>query len=73
MTIYDGEERRRETHISEDQIEKIAERAADKAVAKVTDEVYKLVGKSVLEKLFYIVGAIAVGAYFWMQSKGVVK
>jgi len=63
-------ERRKELQLSDEHIEQIAERAAEKAVKKMTDQVYKAVGKSVLQKLFYITGAIAVAGYFWLQSKG---
>lgn len=63
-------ERRKELQLSDDHIEEIAERAAEKAVKKMTDQVYKAVGKSVLQKLFYITGAICLAGYFWLQSKG---
>ena len=53
-------------------IEKIAERAAEKAVEKLTKHVYQEVGKSVVSKFVYIVGACSVGLYLWMKSKGVI-
>lgn len=65
-------ERRKEIQLSDEHIEIIAERAAEKAVKKMTDEVYKTVGKGVIEKLLYITGALAVALYFWLQSKGVI-
>lgn len=70
---YDGPERRSEPHISESQIEEIAERAAQRAMAKLTDEAYRTIGKGVLNKLFYIVGVLVTAAYFWATSKGLVK
>ncbi len=59
--------------LTEAQIEEIAERAANKAVAKLTDQVYREVGKNVLQKFTYVVGAIAVALFLWLQSKGLIK
>lgn len=60
-------------HLTEEQIENIAERAATKAVAKIEVHLYTTVGKSVLNKLAYIVGVIVVSVYFYLQSKGFIK
>lgn len=59
--------------LTDEQIERIAEKAADKAVAKLTDHVYREVGKGVVQKLFYIVGAITLAAFLWFKSGGWVK
>lgn len=59
--------------LTEAQIEEIAERAANKAVAKLTDQVYREVGKNVVQKFTYIVGAIAVALFLWLQTKGIIK
>lgn len=59
--------------LTEAQIEEIAERAANKAVAKLTDQVYREVGKNVIQKFTYIVGAIAVALFLWLQTKGIIK
>lgn len=56
--------------LTEEQIDAIAERAAEKAIQKVTDHSYKEVGREVLQKLFYIVGAAVIGATLWLKSKG---
>ena len=53
-------------------LEKLAERAAEKAIEKLTNHVYQEVGKSVISKFVYIVGACSVGLYLWMKSKGVI-
>jgi len=66
-------ERRKELQLSDEHIEQIAERAATKAMAKLTDEVYRSVGKGVVNKLFLVVGVLATCAYFWAQSKGLLK
>ena len=68
---YNGPERRSQAHLSEEQIEDIAEKAAEKAIEKLTGEVYKAVGKSVIQKVFWIAGAISVGAYLYLKKIGV--
>lgn len=59
--------------LTEAQIEKIAEKAAAKAVAKLTDHVYREVGKGVVTKLFWIVGVVCTAAFLWFQTKGLIK
>lgn len=61
-------ERRKTAQLNEEQIEDIAERAAAKAIEKLTERVYHEVGKSVISKLLYIVGSVALGVYFWFQG-----
>lgn len=58
------------TPLTEEQIEEIAERAAERAMKKLTDHMYKEVGRSVINKLFWIVGVISVGLYMWLKQKG---
>jgi len=59
--------------LTDEQIERIAERAAEKAVTKLTDHVYREVGKSIVQKFIYIVGVTAVAFFLWAQSKGLIK
>lgn len=59
--------------LSEAEIDEIAEKAAEKAIEKLTNQVYQGVGRSVVEKFIWIVGALVVGAYIWAQSKGFIK
>lgn len=59
--------------LTDAQIEKIAEKAAEKAVAKITDRVYRDVGKNVVQKLFWVIGVISIALFFWLQSKGLIK
>jgi len=67
-------ERRFDNHkLTEEQMEAIAERAANKALAKITDLAYREVGKSVVSKLFYITGVVSVALYLYLQSKGFIK
>jgi tetrahydromethanopterin S-methyltransferase subunit G len=59
-------------NLTEEQIEQIAEKAAEKAIEKLTSHVYQEVGKSVVSKIFYLVGACAIGLFLWMKSKGII-
>lgn len=68
---YKGPERRR-MPLSEEQIEAIAERAAVKAMGKLTGQIYQEVGKGVLSKLLYLVGACAIGLWLWLKSKNLI-
>lgn len=60
QTSYDGPERRREAHLTDAQIESIAEKAATKAVKKMTDDAYMAIGKSITSKFFAAVGVITI-------------
>lgn len=53
-------------------LEKVAELAAEKAVEKLTNHIYQEVGRSVISKFVYIVGACSLGLYLWLKSKGVI-
>lgn len=48
--------------LTDAEIEHIAQKAAELAVQKMTTEIYASVGKSVLQKVFWIVGVIATAA-----------
>jgi hypothetical protein len=66
-------ERRKELHLSDAHIEQIAERAAAKAMEKLTNQAYMSIGKGVVNKLFMVVGVVASAAYFWALGKGWIK
>lgn len=53
-------------------IEEIAEKAAEKAIEKLTAHVYQEVGRSVVSKALYIIGAGSIGLYLWLKSKGII-
>lgn len=55
---YTGQERRARQPLTDDQIEHIAQRAAELAVQKMTTDIYASVGKSVLHKVFWAVGVV---------------
>lgn len=70
---YDGHERRRKAFLTEDQIEEIAERAADRAVQKMRSAALQEVGKWTLNKLAWLFTLVGVGIYFWMLKNGWIK
>lgn len=57
-------------YLTEEEIERIAERAADKAVEKMADQAYQAIGKGVVSRFLWIVGVITVGFAAWLHSKG---
>ena len=59
--------------LTDEQIDAIAEKAADIAVSNITDMAYKQVGKSVISKLFYVTGVIVVAGYLYLQGHGWIK
>lgn len=69
---YKGPERRRSTHLTDELIEEIAERAAARAVEKLTDQVYREVGRGVLSKFVWLVGAASIGVALWLNAKGII-
>ncbi|CAB4168678.1 hypothetical protein UFOVP580_11 [uncultured Caudovirales phage] len=70
---YCGPERRHEAHITDEQIEAIAKKAATMAVQQFTDEMYKTVGKTVVSKALTVIGIVAVGFYSLAIAKGWIK
>lgn len=55
-----------EVNLTDDQIEKIAEKAAEVALTKV----YTEVGKNVLKKLAWLTGAAVIGLAMWLAGNG---
>lgn len=53
-------------------IKQIAEKAAEKAIEKLTNHVYQEVGRSVISKFVYIIGACSLGFYLWLKLKEVI-
>lgn len=56
--------------LTDEQIEEIAERAAKKAVEQMTNQIYLEVGKGVVKKALYLLGAFVIGAGLWAKAKG---
>lgn len=71
--VFDGVERRKKYRIPESEIEKIANRAAQKAVQRMLDDGYKAVGRNLIEKGIWFLGLIACGLFAWLMSKGFIK
>jgi len=69
----DSQENRKVYTMTGDQIEKVAEIAAQKALNKVSTDFFVYVGKGIFARAFWIVGASGLALYFWLQSKGFIK
>lgn len=69
MDEYHGPERRHTPMLSEDQIEKIAERAAQVALERV----YTQIGKSVVSKVLWFAGAATLALAAWLNGSGHLK
>ena len=64
MIEHKAHERRTIVNLSDEQMDMIAERAAEHALAKVYEEV----GKSIVKKLFWVVGAGALGLVYTLGT-----
>lgn len=51
-------------------LEHAAERGAEKAIEKLTNDVYQAVGKKVITKLWQLLGMVAVGLSVWALKQG---
>lgn len=69
MSEWQGDDRRQKVSLSDEQVKEIVALVTE----KVLEQVYLNVGKEVLTKLFWVVGAAAVGVYAWLKSKGLVN
>lgn len=67
------EERRRHPFLTEEDLEMIAEKAADKAVIKMESLLYRQVGKTFIGQLTKIIGIIIVGLFLFLHEKGFIK
>lgn len=66
---WNGSERRSHTALTEEQIDSIAERAAQKVVSNFQLQV----GKNILNKLAWMVGAVVLGFTLWLYAQGYIK
>ena len=55
--------------LTDEQIEKIAEKAAEVAFRKI----YEQVGKSVIHKIYWLVGAGVIALMYWLAGNGNLK
>ena len=58
-------------YLTPEQMEDIAEKAAVRAVQKMTDSMYREIGKGLVKKFLWFVGVVSVALYFWLRDKGV--
>lgn len=63
VSEYKGNERRKFAGLSDEEIEHIADKAAERAIEKV----YTEVGRGVLKKLAWIVGVVIISALVWLS------
>lgn len=56
--------------LTEDDIDEIAEKAAEKAVIKMTEHIYQQVGRGLVSRFLWLVGAVFVGLAAWLHTKG---
>ena len=77
VTIYSGPERRKSPSITNEQLEQLVERAADRAAVKAVEliktDFYRSVGKTVVDRVLWIAGALIVAGYVWAKSQGYIK
>jgi hypothetical protein len=55
--------------LTDSEVDAIAERAAQKAIVKV----YEQIGRSVAEKVFWFIGVVVVGMLLLVAGKGVIN
>lgn len=65
-TQLKGEDRRAYPSLSDEQIETIAERAAEVALERV----YTQIGKSVVNKILWLAGAATLAIVAWLNGAG---
>ncbi len=56
--------------MTDTEMDQLAEKAADKAVAKITANFYQEIGESVVKKVTFLIGVIVVGLYVFGQQHG---
>lgn len=64
--MYDGPERRNSIQLTAEQLEQVAELAAEKAIERV----YTEIGKNVVHKALWVLGAGALALFAWLKGAG---
>lgn len=59
--------------ISEAMIDDIAERAAEKAVQKMTSTMYQEVGKGIVKRALWLTGVVVISLGYWLAERGHLK
>lgn len=85
VSLYHGVERRTQITFTGvevgDLIERVAQRAAELSAEKAAQrtvellkaDFYNAVGRGVMSKLLWVLGVLAVAAYFYVKDKGLIK
>jgi len=73
IRVYTGPERRQGASLSKEQIDAIADHAAERAVEKMKEEFFKEIGKRVWSGIVWAAGVSVIAAFLWAQSKGLIK
>lgn len=66
---YQGPERRKATGFTEEELDAIADRAAERALAKV----YEQIGRSVVTKFLWVAGVAVVAIVVWVKGGALFK
>jgi type III secretory pathway lipoprotein EscJ len=59
--------------LTTEEVARIAEAAADKAVDKMTAQAYQMIGKTVAQKMFWLLGLLTVAVVVWAVKNGWIK
>lgn len=65
MNDYQGKDRRTHLPLTDEMLDKIAEKAAK----RVLDNVYREVGKSLMHKFMWALGVLGVAIAMWLSGK----
>ena len=58
--------------LTEEQMEEIAERAAEKAIERMTQDLYVSIGKGVVRRGLIVLGIITTALALWLLKKGII-
>lgn len=59
--------------LSDEEIDLIAEKAAEKAIEKITHQLYEEIGRSIVSKVLTGLGILAVALVSWFAGQGWIK
>jgi len=59
--------------VTDSELDQLAEKAADKAVAKMTDAAFKDIGRRTVKGIAYVAGVLTVVVLLWLANHGWIK
>jgi hypothetical protein len=59
--------------MTEAEMDQLAEKAAEKAIKRMTEEAYREVGRQTLKGVTYIVGVLTLVCIIWLANHGYLK